>query len=298
MTILDNAIALHNPTIRYRSTNTCDSDAAMDWRADLHLYPVDGGDPIIGGYVDFVMVRISETDIAPALADIGGNAELFADLFDGPDLIADVDDQFEDTPFNNALLILDTHIEPPLRGHNLGAWMVAEVIARMAPVVDTLVALYPHPTPIPDDYSTHLGAIAALDAYWRTIGVIPLHGDPRILGHTTAYDTLSNARQALADVRDSVLRLPATATLPTTTAAKPAPATDAGHDPADDESASAQVIDDHQRLDVVEGITAAHDHIVLTDDRTHTSIGVHHRSWPALATAVKYFRSAHCDDCP
>lgn len=294
----NDVVTLHDPTIRYRSTNTSEYDAAMDWRADMLLTPVQfGREPIVGGHVDFVTIRLGETDVAPMLDCVGGSAELFASLFDGPYLSAEVEDQFMDVGFNNVLIILNAYIEPPLRGHNLGAWMVAEVIARMGAVVDTLVVLYPHPTPAPDDYAARLGAIATLDTYWRKVGLIPLDADPRLLGHTTAYQALTTAREALTDVRDSLPRLPAATALPDQTTAAADPSQPDGAAP-DDEQAPGQAISTHQRLDFVEGITAAHDHLVLIDDHAGASVAVHHSNWAALAAAVEYFRVVHCEDCP
>lgn len=295
MNCASDVVTLHDPTIRYRSTNTSEYDAAMDWRADMLLTPIRfGREPIVGGHVDFVTIRLGETDVAPMLDCLGGNAGLFDGLFDGPYLSAAVEDQFMDVAFNNVLIILNAHIEPPLRGHSLGAWMVAEVIARMGAVVDTLVVLHPHPTPAPDDHALQVGAIATLDMYWRKVGVIPLDADPRFLAHTTAYEALSTSREALTDVRDMPVRLPAATALP---GQAPAISQPAGGD-ADDEQTPGQAINAHQRVDFVEGITSDHDHLVLIDDRGGASVAIHHSDWASLAAAVDYFRVVHCEDCP
>ena len=70
-------------------------------------------------------------------------------------------------PFSTVLILLTVLVAEPLRGHDLGAWLAAEVIARMASVTDTLVLLYPYPAgETPEDVS-EIQAIDALNRYWR-----------------------------------------------------------------------------------------------------------------------------------
>lgn len=68
-------------------------------------------------------------------------------------------DQFEDVPFNRILIVMLVDVAAPLRGHDLGAWLVAELIARMSSPTDTLVLLYPHPVGPQGDPSAELAAV-------------------------------------------------------------------------------------------------------------------------------------------
>lgn len=67
----------------------------------------------------------------------------FAGLFEGEEVAQAVRDQFDDEWFKRVLIFTLVDVAAPLRGHRLGAWLVAEVIARMASPVDSLVLLYP-----------------------------------------------------------------------------------------------------------------------------------------------------------
>jgi hypothetical protein len=78
------------------------------------------------------------------LDSLSSDAENFAGLFDGKYVADSVQQQFQE-PFNTVLILLTVFVAEPLRGHDLGAWLAAEVIARMASVSDTLVLLYPQP---------------------------------------------------------------------------------------------------------------------------------------------------------
>lgn len=100
------------------------------------------------------------------------------------------------------LIPLTVLVAEPLRGHDLGAWLSAEVVARMASVSDTLVLLYPHPAgETPEDVS-EIQAIDALNRYWRKAGLVPIDEHPGFLGQSTAYTALPNARDQLQHVED------------------------------------------------------------------------------------------------
>jgi hypothetical protein len=124
---------LFAPEIRYRSTNDSQFDPCMDWRAEMVLGRLDVSDypDVLGGYVDFLTIRLGEESIPVMLDSLSSDAENFAGLFDGRFVAYSVQDQFEE-PFNSVLILLTVFVAEPLRGHDLGAWMVAEVISRMA----------------------------------------------------------------------------------------------------------------------------------------------------------------------
>ena len=195
--------ALFAPTVRYVSTNDSQFDPCMDWRAELwlgHLDIVDEPD-VLGGYADFLTIRLGEHPIADLLDSLSQDAENFAGLFDGSYVAGSVQDQFHE-PFNTVLILLTVFVAKPLRGHDLGAWLAAEVIARMASVTDTLVLLYPHPAgETPEDVS-EIQAIDALNRYWRKAGLVPIDEHPGFLGQSTAYTALPDARCELQHVQD------------------------------------------------------------------------------------------------
>jgi hypothetical protein len=77
------ATTLFAPTVRYASTNDTQFDPCMDWRAELwlgHLGIVDEPD-VLGGYADFLTIRLGEHSIADMLDSLSQDAENFAGLF-------------------------------------------------------------------------------------------------------------------------------------------------------------------------------------------------------------------------
>ena len=198
-----NATTLFAPTVRYASTNDSQFDPCMDWRAELWLGHLDIADEpdVLGGYADFLTIRLGEHSIADMLDSLSSDAENFAGLFDGEYVADSVQDQFQE-PFNTVLILLTVLVAEPLRGHDLGTWLAAEVIARMASVSDTLVLLYPLPAgETPEDVS-EIQAIDGLNRYWRQAGLVPIDRHPGFLGQSTAYTSLPAARCALQYVED------------------------------------------------------------------------------------------------
>jgi hypothetical protein len=194
---------LFAPGIRYRSTNDSQFDPCLDWRAELVLGRLDHVDcpDVLGGYVDFLTIRLGEESIPVMLDSLSSDAENFAGLFDGRFVAYSVQDQFEE-PFNSVLILLTVFVAEPLRGHDLGAWMAAEVISRMASVTDTLVLLYPHPAGETPDNVSEIEAIDVLNRYWRKVGLVQIDDRPGFLGQSTAFTALPEARQALRHVED------------------------------------------------------------------------------------------------
>ena len=56
----------------------------------------------------------------------------FAPLFDGTELCVDVADEYWARESVDTLILKAAQVAEPLRGHRLGAWMLAGVIARFA----------------------------------------------------------------------------------------------------------------------------------------------------------------------
>lgn len=196
-------VSLFAPKVRYVSTNLSEYDAMMTWRGELEMAYLDEGDTpeVLAGYVDFLTIRLGEHPVGDLLDSLSQDAEDFAELFNGDDIGEELATDFGSVlPFNRVLIVTMVFVAEPVRGHDLGAWLVAEVIARMAGAIDTLILLYPFPAVAPTGDADELAAVAALSAYWLRAGLRPIEGHPRFLGNSTAYTHLAAARDELQAV--------------------------------------------------------------------------------------------------
>lgn len=189
---------LFAPSVRFTSKADCDFDAMMTWRAELELAYLDDSDQdVVAGYAEFLTLRVGEDSIPALLDSLSADAAHFAVLFDGDDVNTAVEQQFSDAPpFGQILIVTEVLVAAPVRGHDLGAWLVAEVIARIASSTDTLVLLYPWPA------GENLGearpeVVRKLARHWRRVGLVELTDFPEFLGQSTAFVALSRAREVL-----------------------------------------------------------------------------------------------------
>lgn len=97
------ALSFGEPRVHIETRGQTRAPEITDWRAYLQLTNAD--DPavvVLAGSVDFLVVRIGAGDIpamlaaAPARGEPASDPAHFAGLFDGPDLAADVEEQFDD----------------------------------------------------------------------------------------------------------------------------------------------------------------------------------------------------------
>ncbi|MCT7371908.1 hypothetical protein [Mycolicibacterium llatzerense] len=202
------------PKVQYSSTFDSQHDSVSTWRAQLQLSYLDEGGSgvaphVVGGCAEFAIINVGEHPIADLLDSLSPDAAQFASLFEGNDVAPAVQEQWEDAPFNRVLVITHVEIAEPLRGHALGAWLVADVIARMSSPIDTLVLLYPHPAGPHASSAAELAAAESLSYYWHRCGLVPVEYRPDFLGGTTAYSHIANAREALQKVRDVRVAVPA-----------------------------------------------------------------------------------------
>lgn len=175
----------------------------MEWLAELVMchFGEDGfGDPvtIVVGELSFLTIRLNEESVWSTLDSLSGDAEMFGELFEADDVKPEVAEQFSALPFNSVLILMNARIARPVRGHNLGTWMAAEVIARMASATDTLVLAYPHPAGPPFDGTTEERAVQKLRRHWMQVGLTPIDEYPHVLGQSTAYAVLNSARAQLS----------------------------------------------------------------------------------------------------
>jgi GNAT superfamily N-acetyltransferase len=204
------SVTLFAPKVRFASTADSQFDAMMAWRAELEMAYLDEGDTpdVLGGYADFLTIRIGEHPIADLLDSLSQDAEHFAGMFDDDDVNDAVQEQFHNAmPFNRVLIITMVFVAGPLRGHGLGAWLVSEVIARMAGAIDTLVLLYPFPAVAKTGDASELAAVNTLANYWQRVGLGPIDAHPEFLGQSTAYTALRDARRPLGSVEDVEISL-------------------------------------------------------------------------------------------
>lgn len=191
---------LYAPKVRYTNTFESQFDAMMTWRAELELsYHVEDDTPdVLAGSADFLIIRVGEHPIGDLLESLSEETARFAELFDGDDVAGEVQDQFDDAPFNRILIITDVAIAGPLRGHGLGAWLVAEVIDRMASPTDTLVLLQAEPAG-----QASPSEVSALSKYWERVGLEVIQEHREFMGQATAYSHLGRARAALSAIADA-----------------------------------------------------------------------------------------------
>lgn len=202
---------LFAPKVRYTSTFDGEFDAMSTWCAQLELGYLDERDDdapqVVGGYAEFAIINVGEHPIDDLLDSLDANH--FSALFDGADVAPAVQEQWEDAPFNRILIVTHVEIAEPLRGQDLGLWLVAEVIARMSSPIDTLVLLYPDPAAPRVSAVAEVTGAEALMRYWQRCGLVPIGHRPQFLGATTAYSYLARARTALRSVNDVRITVPA-----------------------------------------------------------------------------------------
>lgn len=206
---------LFAPKVRYSSTFDIHSDAMMAWRADLELgYFDEDDDPgdatqVSGGHAEFVLIDVGQYPIGELLDSLSPDAAYFSTLFEGVDVAPLVQQEFEDAPCNRILIVTRVEVATPLRGHGLGAWLVAELIARMASPIDTLVLLYPNLAGPQPSNVTEMAGADALWSYWQRCGLAPMEHQPQFLAAATAYTHLLQARDALRPVGEVRIAVPA-----------------------------------------------------------------------------------------
>ncbi|WP_238306157.1 MULTISPECIES: hypothetical protein [Mycobacterium] len=195
-------------TDRWPSLSGC-----REWRATVRVSALDGHRDDIADLevaaVQFLVLQAGYESPAEVLPLFGPRAATFVDLFDDDWLDPELDESEDfaaDMPISTILVVLeavvDTNVAPdsPLR-----AWALAETIHTMLPTTAGLVlmpalpsAAEPRHTLIPTDH---------IDPDCVRIGCRPVPGHPRFTGQATAYVYLEEARQALADVRDTPIRI-------------------------------------------------------------------------------------------
>jgi hypothetical protein len=209
-------LELVTPRMHYASQDSDDAvTSCLDWRAQITLAVLDAhadAPDVHVGHVDFLVLQLGDEPAALVLDAFSQDAAKFTELFEGQWLAPDV----ESVAFEGAasldvvLIVLDVDINEHLRGHQLGAWAVAEVVGTMLPTTAGLAVMFPHwDAEFDDDISVDkVHAVDRLNHYWQQVGLEPIGGHPGFLGQATAFTHLPNARRRLAAVKQCVIRVP------------------------------------------------------------------------------------------
>lgn len=201
-------VSLCQPAVLYEAHATGSADLTR-WRAYLHL--TDADDPnvkVIGGFAEFTVVRTpADIDLPDAFA-----ASPFSRMFMGGELSTEVEAAlFEDiSPVFNVVAVENVYVDPDLRGHRLGPWLVSDIASRMADSINGLVALYPHvsETVIPTLYDDPSELEARSVSYWQEQLHIPDEHEGFLLAHTS-YMALTDAHNELRNVESEFIALDA-----------------------------------------------------------------------------------------
>ncbi len=201
------AILEYPQVINFRGSRLLDGDfdstCATEWTAEITLRDMsdDEGDPLTVGGVEFITARLTgETD--DMLDAYSAETEIFRGLFDGNFLAAGVEDQFESCPIG-IIILKNAYLHPAVRGKNLGAWAVAEVIHHMGFAALFFIAGYPCPSGSRElAPKRRKQACASLARHWEKVGLRPITAQPHLMGQLGDHPDLDKSRNELAHVKD------------------------------------------------------------------------------------------------
>lgn len=204
------------PVVHFESLDSWSTvPCCRDWRAELRMSALDahGHAPdVVVGYVDFLVVRLGEQDVAEVLTFFGQGAVGFVDLFEGEWLRPELDENDDftgGTSVSVVLLVLAARLDEAVSGERrLRAWMIAEVINTMLPTSAGLVAMQAVSDLLPGGrHVRKLVSADRIDQDWSLVGCGAIPGHPRFFGQATSYRFLEDARATLADVREQTVRI-------------------------------------------------------------------------------------------
>jgi len=180
------------------------NSGALSWIATVTLRGTDDedGDPLTVGTITFLTARLCG-DLPDLLDAISGDTAEFMPLFHGEWIVEGLGVQFESACPAGILLLDQAHLHPAVRGHDLGAWAVAEIVNTMTFGPDMLVLTYPSPPGGRDLPKSKLKqAQNRLARHWEKVGLVRLDAAPHLMGQSTVYTYLDEARAELAPVAE------------------------------------------------------------------------------------------------
>ena len=212
-TDISSAIEFGAPRMHFESADSWSSlSGCMEWRAELRLSALDAhGDApeVIAGAVQFLILRAGYERPSEILPLYGGHAANFAELFDEEWLDPELDESDDFTggmPISTVLAVLDASIDTRVPSDSpLRAWALAETVHTMLPTTSGLVVMPAVPTTARP--RRRLISADAIDPDCTRIGCVAIPGHPSFYGQATAYVYLEEARQELAVIRDTPVRI-------------------------------------------------------------------------------------------
>ncbi len=200
------SVSMCQPTVAYEAHASGSSDLTR-WRAYLHLTDADDPDvTVIGGFAEFTVVRIpAAVDLTEAFA-----TSPFSRLFLGGELHPAAEHVLSDepSPVFNVIAVEMVYIDPALRGHRLGPWLVSDIASRMGDSINGLLALYPHESDavIPTLYDDPAELEARSVTYWQEELHLPDEYEDFLLAHT-GYTALDDAHSELSSIEKEFIPL-------------------------------------------------------------------------------------------
>lgn len=197
-------ITLTYPHLEYRGSVANMDYAMMHWFVHINMMidsDADEDERTTGiGVLELYSAPIDDR-LTEALDAISADTAEYLPLFSDDGYICDgVADQF-DEPFVTGLLILNkAYIHPAVRGHDLGAWAVAQAVGHLTfGSSGVFVVAYPTPTEKRPGVSTSQAA-KRLARHWRKVGLESIRSSRKLLGQCTSGDALDDACEALSVV--------------------------------------------------------------------------------------------------
>lgn len=205
-----------HPKIKFESVGESEYDECMDWLATLRMYQVDPDgldadynedDPpsMIVGECEFLTIRLGEGNVAmDSLDQFDDDCMVFAELFEGSELSWAVEREYD--PPSDAVVVRSVWIDKRFRGRNLGAHLLAEVLARMVHLTAYVAALAASMEE--GAGQTEAGSAAAarkLADHWLKVGLRPVELSTRqtrdgvLVAAHGGFKDLADARSALGD---------------------------------------------------------------------------------------------------
>lgn len=200
------SVALCQPAVRYEALATGSADLTR-WRAYLQLTDADTPDVrVIGGFAEFTVVHMpASVDLPEAFA-----TSPFSRLFLGGELHPDAEYALSEdaSPVFNVVAVENVYIDPELRGHRLGPWLVSDIASRMTDSTNGLLALYPHvsETVVPTLYDDPSELEARSVTYWQEQLHVADEYEDFLLAHT-GYAALEDAHRELSSVEDEFMTI-------------------------------------------------------------------------------------------
>jgi hypothetical protein len=181
-----------------------DDTATMAWSATIALSDDEdeNADPIGVGSVTFLTARM-EGGVAGMLDSINADMAMFSEIVDGDELAPAVASQFESICPMGLIILDQIYLHQAVRGHDLGAWAVAQVIHQMTFGGDQFIVTHPSPPGGAKLPKAELKrAQKRLTQHWQKVGLRPLDAAPPLMAQSTVFNDLGEARARLAPVAD------------------------------------------------------------------------------------------------